>query len=245
VKIVVCYNYPIPAHGAEHAVYASRFVSSYRENPPLADHEMIVISSGGSPSGFARSQFSWIHGTQFIETDDEGWDCGNYIKAARHLSCDMIFCCGGGCHFRRLGWLKRIVEVWKELGPGMYGTLATYEHGPFWRHSPTNPHINTTGFAIPPSFLRLYPSRVITREDRYEFEHGPRALWRRVEWAGLPVRLVTWGGVYTADRWREPVNGYRSGDQSDCLTFWGHTDEYESAPPNVKLAMKRASDGIS
>lgn len=243
MKIVVCYNYPTPIHGPEHAAYAERFVVSYRQNPPMIDHSMIVISSGGTPNGTAISQFSFIEGTQFIETDDAGWDNGNYIKTARQISCDILFCCGGPCHFKRPGWLRRISEVWQEFGPGMYGTLATFEHGPFWRHAPTNPHINTTGFAIPPSFLRAYPKRIVTREDRYEFEHGPNALWRQVERAGLPVRLVTWGGVYPVDQWRAPVNGYRSGDQSDCMTFWSHTDEYESAPPELKARMKQLSDG--
>lgn len=244
MKIVLCYNYPIIQHGLHHSRFADRFVASYRSNPPLIDHSMIVISSGGPPSGTAVSQFSFIEGTQFIETDNEGWDCGNYVKAARQISCDILFCCGTGCHFKRPGWLRRIADVWKKVGPGMYGTLATYQHSPFSRNgNPTNPHINTTGFAVIPQALRQYPKRIVTREDRYEFEHGPNALWRQVERANMPVKLVTWSGIYGKDRWREPVNGYRSGDQSDCMTFWTHTDEYDHASPEVKAIMKRGADG--
>ena len=244
MKIVLCYNYPTENYGSHHSFYADRFVVSYRQNPPLIDHPMIVISSGGRPNGTAVSQFSFIEGAQFIETDNEGWDCCNYVKASRQLSCDLMFCCGTPCYFKRPGWLRRISEVWNQFGPGMYGTLATYEHGPFWRNGPINPHINTTGFAVPPSFLRSYPRRIVTREDRYAFEHGPDALFRQLQRAGLPVMLITWSGVYPIELWREPVNGYRSGDQSDCMTFWSHTDEYEIASPDLKARMKRASDGM-
>lgn len=197
--------------------------------------QIIVLSSGGPPPGSSIALFSVFPGTQFIETDDSGWDIGNYIHAARQIDCDMLFCCGGPAHFRKAGWMKRIVEVWNKYGPGFYGTLATFE---------VRPHINTTGFACPPSVLRSYPKRVITREDRYEFEHGENACYVHAQRMGLPVLLVTWNGEFAREQWRMPANGYRSGDQSDCISYWKHTDLYEQADPVMKAAMTRLANGL-
>lgn len=235
MKVVVVYNFPIPAHGPEHQLLASRFVASVLTFPPNYPHSIVVASSGGPPTGAARALFSVFPNAHFIETNDEGWDVGNFVKVSHQVECDALFCCGGPCYFRRSGWLKRIADVWQKYGPGFYGTLATYE---------VRPHINTTGFACPPSVLRTYPRKIVDRGDRYEFEHGENACYVHAQRMGLPVLLVTWNHEFTRDQWRMPPNGYRKGDQSDCVSYWKHTDLFEQADPQLREAMTRLADGI-
>src|SRR6185503_17443781 len=194
MNICVIYNFPTEQHGPDHQLLACRFVGSVLNCPPGIDHTTIVVSSGGPPSGQARALFSVLPKVQFIETDDVGWDIGNFIRAANQIDCDMMFCCGGPCYFRRPGWLNRVAAIWQKYGPGFYGTLATFE---------VRPHINTTGFACPPWLLRQYPKKVVTREDRYEFEHGENACYIQAQQKGLPVFLITWNGIYPPAQFRQ------------------------------------------
>src|SRR6266850_5397834 len=60
LKIATVYVYPTANNGPAFARLAERFVSSYRENPPLMDHMNVVVSNGGPPNGQAVSQFSFI-----------------------------------------------------------------------------------------------------------------------------------------------------------------------------------------
>src|SRR4029077_607207 len=90
VKIAFFYVYPVPANGAPFARLADRFVSTYRDNPPMMDHMMVVVSNGGLPNGLAYKQFSFIEGTKFIHHDNIGYDIGAFQSAARSVICDLM-----------------------------------------------------------------------------------------------------------------------------------------------------------
>ena len=51
-------------------------------------------------------------------------------------------------------------------------------------------------------------------------------MWRRVRRNGKRTMLVTWDGVWYPEEWRMPRNGYRDGDQSNCLTWFQHSYNY-------------------
>ncbi len=71
-----------------------------------------------------------------------GADIGGYMDLARdNPDADGILCMGESCFFHRAGWMDRIDQVWKRLGPGFYG---------FFSSNLTNPHLNTTAFLCPP-----------------------------------------------------------------------------------------------
>jgi len=121
-------------------------------------------------------------------------------------------------------------------GPGMYGATATFE---------VSPHLNTTAFWCPPQLLAEYPIRVISKYQRYDFEHGPNALWKLVAANGLPVKLVTWDGEYDWPDWRKPPNILRRGTQGNCLTWWHHVESYAKAPVADRIRMSGLADTIT
>lgn len=216
MKIALVYIH-VP-HDPEHVDLACRFVATYHEHPPLIDHQTVVVCNGSAPSTFTRVLFGSLPNLTFYNHSDVGFDIGAYLAFAAQTDADMLFCCGGPCYFRRGVWLKRIADVWQHYGPGMYGTLATYE---------VRPHFCTSGFAVPPRLLREYPFPVRDKAERYNFEHGQSSLVGQCMSKGLPTILVTWDGAWNWQHWRVPKNIYCRGDQSNCLTYFRHSDSYE------------------
>lgn len=212
---------------------ANRFIGTYRACPPGADHDTIVICNNGKPSAQTRELFKPLPHLSFFEHNNSGYDIGGYIALARQLEEGPMFCCGSSAHFRKPGWLGKMMEAWRRFGPGVYGSLATYE---------VRPHFCTTGFLVPAEVLNAYPYRVREVTDRYAFEHGPRSLVNFATDHGLPTNLVTWDGVYDRSLWRKPANIYVSGDQSNCLTFFKHSDSYETSSNPEKLRRKKLAD---
>jgi hypothetical protein len=167
--------------------------------------------------------------------NDEGRDISAYIEAAKTVSADydMVLCLGESVHFWKEGWLKRISEVWQQYGKGMYGFFGSHV---------TRAHLQTTAFATAPEFLREYPLVVKDRESRYQFEHGERALWRRLRKQNRPVKLITWDGTWNPGQWRLPKNGIWKGDQSDCLMHCNHTDRWFEADDKRKRSWQISAD---
>ncbi len=225
-NVILAYCLPVASLGAEHFGHACRFAACLHAFPPLAKHELVIISNGGPPDLSTEALFAPFD-ARFIEHDDSGWDIGAYIAASKQVTCDMLVCFGGTSYFKRKGWLSRLVWAWERYGPGFYGTLSSFE---------IRPHLNTTGFACMPELLSTYPAKVLTKADRYEFEHGRNSLHLRAQRMNLPVKLVTWDGVWDMRHWRVPDNIYRRGDQSNCLTYFHATENYELQPWEGKLA---------
>lgn len=214
--------------------YIARFVTTWREFPPGVEHDTLVISNGGPVSTGASLMLSQMSAKMLMRSN-EGWDIGGYMEAARGpcADYDMMLCLGESVYFHREGWLRRLVEAWQRTGEGMYGPFSS---------NAVRAHLNTTAFFTSPSLLKSYPGRIQTRQDRYEFEHGPRALWRRLVELGLPVRLVTWDGAWEPFRWRMPRNILWRGDQSNCLMFCNHSDGYGHGTTKVKAYWARYAD---
>lgn len=222
--------YVYPASGYDAA--AVRFVESYQKHPPEFPHSTVIVVNGGNVTLQAKKLFSPLNPSYLLH-DNSGWDIGAFLAAAPHLSSEAVLCLGANTHFRQSGWLKRYIEIWQKLGPGMYGTLASNE---------IRPHLCTTGFLTTPALLHSYPHKVLSKEERYEFEWGKGAFWRRVARAGLPVKMVTWDGVYGMDELRKPPNIFRRGDQSNCMVYFTHTDLYDAADDETKKRMGMLAD---
>ena len=168
--------------------------------------------------------------------NDPGWDLSGFLDVASGPAkdADALLCLGESVHFNRAGWLNRLVQAWEHHGPGMYG--------PFASHS-VRAHLNSTAFMCSPKDLLSYPQRVWKdRQDRYSFEHGPAALWRRLHQRGLPVFLVTWDGDWPPGHWRRPQNILWRGDQSNTLFACNHTDSFEAADDRTKRSWALKAD---
>lgn len=211
--------------------FARHFVESYRAYPPGIDHQTTVVFNGGAPPSRVFKIFEDL-GWRYHTRSNEGWDIGGYQDVARRAGEDLLVCFGESVYFWKPGWLRRIAEAWQEFGSGMYGFYSSYMN---------LAHLNTTAFAVTPSILRQYPP-VHSHEERYAFEHGPSAFWRRVSSWGFPARLVTWDGTYGPRDWRKPPNILWRGDQSNCLVKSNHTDRYFAASSATKWQWEQNAD---
>ena len=168
--------------------------------------------------------FSALPDVTYFIHDNTGWDIGGYVALAKEIHDDFMLCVGSTGFFTRAGWLERMVDMWRKHGPGLYGSLATFE---------ITPHLNTSGFWCEPGLLALYPKKVLTKTHRYEFEHGKSAFWKIVTARGVNVMLATWDGEYEWRQWRLPPNIYLRGDQSNCLTQFRISYLYEIGRAHV------------
>jgi hypothetical protein len=216
------------------ACYASRFVATYHDHPPGVDHDTVIVCNGGPLPAEVGLIFAPMR-AQFFARSNEGQDIAGYIEAARGpcAGYDLMLCLGESAYFQREGWLKRFVEAYQRHGPGMYGAFSS---------NAVRPHMNTTGFACPPKLIAGYSLRVVTKADRYSYEHGPRAFWRQLSQLGYPVRLVTWDGEWEPRMWRMPLNILWRGTQENCLLRIGLCDRWETAEPDVKAKWSRFAD---
>ena len=65
------------------------------------------------------------------------------------------------------------------------------------------PELPSPSFAHPDWLPPITP-KCATQKIRYEFEHGPSALWRKAAAQTLSVRLVTWDNEWEPRAWRMP-----------------------------------------
>lgn len=231
LKIVL--SYIAVSGGALTSDYCARFVGSYLACPPGVEHETVVVCQGGPLPTETALMFDALPCKFFPRPNDSGWDISAFQDVAARFPCDMLVCCGETCHSHREGWLSRYLEVWNQLGAGMYGTFSS---------NLVRPHLNTTGFCIAPKFLMGAP-RPRNRLERYSFEHGDNALWKKVESFKYPVRCVTWDGAWDSQHWRYPENILWKGDQSNLLLFCSHTDRYFAADEETKRGWEKGANG--
>jgi hypothetical protein len=213
MRLAICYVYPASKNGDQYSHQADRFVRTYRENPPLADHKMVVISNGGPPNGKAVTQFSWIAGTEFLQHDNSGLDIGAFQYAARHVGCEMMVFFGASTYFRRPGWLRRMINVTDAYGDHLYGCTGNQGDArvKVW------PHVRTTGFWCSPKLINTHPMRVVENSQRYPWEHGSNCL---TSWALLndkQVWVVGWDCVKALNECDSMPEGFNKGQQRNLL----------------------------
>lgn len=219
---------------AMHEEMARQFVRSYHLNPPGMGHRTMIVCQNCEPSEEIMALFKTLPELYVYHHDDTGFDIGAYLAVAKFIETDLMICFGGSTFVRQAGWMRRMAEAFEKHGPGLFGPTATYQ---------ISPHLNTTGFWCPPSLLANFKRRVVTRKDRYEFEHGRTAFWKLVH-RRLPVKLVTWSGEYDWPDWRKPENIYHRGDQSNCLTFFRASLNYQLASPYYKRQHEAKADTL-
>jgi hypothetical protein len=196
---------------------AMRFGMSYLKHPPRYPHQTLVLFNNGRPTPVVSSYLAGLGKYQSYQHSNAGWDIGALLAAYPMVKTDLLLFLGAHDYFHREGWLLKIADAYQNFGPGMYGCFSSYA---------VRPHLNTSAFAVSTFLLDLFRDRVMSKGERYEFEHGKTSLWRRVQACGLPTMLVTWDGVWPPERWREPRNILWDGDQSNCLVWDNHVDNY-------------------
>lgn len=217
MKIEVVYIFPMN-NLSDWENYACRFLETYHTFDPGYDHSTTIICNGGRVTSKEMCMFASMPNLQFFEHDNSGQDIGGFRAYSRHSAADYLMLFGACAYFKKADWLARIVYAATAHGQGLYGTLANNE---------VRPHIRTTGFFCPPGLIDRYEYPTITKADQYAFEHGPNCLTNLALNLHLPTFLVTWDGERGPKDWHKAPNSFRSGDQSNCLTFDKHTDIYD------------------
>ena len=213
--------------------FAARFVATFHEFPPDADHRLIVVCNGGVPDVETAALFAGSGAHFFPRKNDDDRDLSGYQDAARGPAKDAtaVLCLGESVYFHRAGWLRRLAETWERLGPGFYGPFSS---------NVIRGHLQTTAFMCSPALLRGISGRSPSNGERYSFEHGPFSMWRRARAMGLPVRLVTWDGEWRPEEWRQPENIMWKGDQKNLLFWANHSDAYFEADPARRWNWERS-----
>jgi hypothetical protein len=223
----ICIAYIAVTLGPITADYASRFVATFKEYPPGADADLMVICNGGPLNTELAMIFAPLNPIFYPRENDPGWDVSAYQDASRGpcAEYDAVLWLGESNYFHRAGWLNRLVNAWNKHGPGMYGPYAS---------NAVRGHLNTTAFFCAPQLVKQYPIRAVDKGSRLEFEHGAHALWRRAQTQGMSIRMVTWDGEWEPRLWRTPKNIIWRGDQTNCLMWCNHTDGYANLAPGNK-----------
>ncbi len=221
------HNFVIPK---DYGTSAKRFLSTYEQFKPKIDHELVVVNCGSSTHDGLFDSVA----TRY-ETDMEAWfDCGTWQHIGGRQDCDLVVGMNTHCYLWRKGWLEPFVKCAEICGPGVYGAGGSYEQ---------NPHLRTPCIAFSPEVMRRYPHQCLTRLDAGQFEFGPDnfSLW--ADRAEYPACLVTENACYDIFSWRKPKNGFRSGNQQDCLVFDRHTELWANASAGEKQRLKGIADG--
>jgi hypothetical protein len=232
MKLGVVYVCPV-VNWPQYEGLTRRFVSSYTMFPAEFPHKLHVVFNGGNPNVDILALFS-DKNPVYLAHDNIGWDIGAFQKAASSVDCNPILFLGANTHFRRAGWLRRLMAAYEKFGPGLYGPSASFD---------ITPHIRTTAFMCDPKLVRSWAGKISAPKDRHYFEVGPASLTSLAKRQGLPCVLVTWDGFYLRDEWRKAPNIFRRGDQSNCLMFDRHHEIYEASTPQQKIRLGRIADG--
>ena len=170
---------------------ARRFSQSYVQHPPgIEPHEVWVISNGAPIQERQKRLFDPVP-CQWMEHNNVGRDLGAFQLAAERIDADLMLFLGSHVSFVRPGWLDRIIQVFLDHGPGMYG---------FWGFYQPAPHLRTTAFAMPPELMRQFPFW-IGNGQRYEAEHGAGSFTLWCQKVGFPTMQITWSKVLDKDHW--------------------------------------------
>jgi len=174
---------------------------------------MIVVSNGGPPDARAIEQFSNIGGAMFLTHNNLGQDIGAFQMAASKITCDLMVFFGASAYFRRPGWLRRMVSVYKCYGGGLYGCTGNQGDTRFnvW------PHVRTTGFWCNPKLVNEHPFKVSDNSQRYAWEHGPDGLTSYALSQSKPAYIVGWDCVLPLHNCDSMAGGFHQGTQHNLL----------------------------
>lgn len=214
--------------------FAERFARTYTEFPAGIDHQLNVIVCNGEPRENLHALFDPLKAI-YHEYSGNGRDIGAHQSLAVKLDSDWVVCTSSRTYFHREGWLNRMVEAHEQYGNGLFGAMASFEG---------RAHIRTCFYACNPKDFKEYPFLIDSPPDSYRFESGFGSFTDWFAFKEKPAVMVTWNGEYPKRYWRTGNNIFRKGDQSNCLVFDRHTDEYRDAEQKDRIYYQRLADGL-
>jgi hypothetical protein len=201
--------------------HIKRFTDTYRQFPPGAEHTIMAVCNKADATAEVKAMFDGMP-VEWLRYDGDGADLGSQQFVAES-STDNVFQVNltTRTHAHREGWLTHLVKAREKYGPGLYGITASNEGGRL--------HICTRAHSYDTRDFRFYPTKITSRDFGVFFELGRGCL---LEWFlefGRPAYVVTWDRIWRKPEWFDIPNGYRRGDQRNCLLFDKHTERYADA----------------
>lgn len=210
-RLACCYCWPTTQDG-NHTEMAARFIASYCANPPMVNHETVILTDPGDLLDEFDLARATMPNVSFFQCDAPGRDLSRYFKFAESTDVDICLFFGGSSYFRRPGWGVQVIRSFETLGnTNLYGSCGHTGAGP------VRPHVRTTGFWASPKMMRRYPSRPHDHASRYTCEHGQGCLsdWFRAQ--GHQTWVVSFNGHWPLERANDDPQGYARGAQQAML----------------------------
>jgi hypothetical protein len=187
-----------------------RFLSSYRRHPAGRGHKLLIALKGtGTPPSVEA---------ETLTVPNDCLDLGSYLWVARNVRAPRYLFLNTSSVILADRWLEQLD---RHLGGevGIVGATGSHGGSVDGTRSYPNPHMRTTAFMIERKLmLELdWHEPVLTKEDAYAAENGPRSITTQILERGLGAVVVGRDGCgYPVERWYES-NTFWSGDQGNLL----------------------------
>jgi len=240
------------ARGADRAWKPSvaRFIESYRRFPAGIDHRLYVIFKGyQSEADLAEAQ-ALFAGFDFspIHLDDNGFDIGAYIAAARQVREKSICFLNTNSEIVGPEWLARLAVKLGEPKVGMVGATGSFESNarfnPLFPAFP-NVHLRSNAFMLGTELFLSIGGNVVIRDrwDALLFESGPESLSRQIRARGLQLLVVGRNGEgYPPEAW-SASDTFRQSAQENLLVADNRTRDYQGLTEKARQAMAQVTWG--
>jgi hypothetical protein len=213
--------------------FIQRFCDTWRKFPPGCDCDLIAVVNNSDATNELHEIFDGLP-VHFIRYDGKGADVASWQLASKLNPGRFMVASTSRAYFHREYWLRRMVEARERFGPGLYSTGISSEGGLC--------HLCIRFIGIDTDIFNLYPHQIDSRDKGCFFEIGqgnPDGCFS--DWAqnhGQAV-VVYWSGEFDGKVYPRIPNCFRNGDQSECLVFDRHTDEYRDATPEGKAWLEK------
>src|SRR5208337_397093 len=116
------------ARSAEGPEPMRRFLTSYAEHGAGVEHRLIIVYKGGGDEERqqARALFAGIPHER-LDMEDEGYDIGAYILAARRFEFDYMCFLNTFSEIQSDGWLGKMYAHARNGNVGMVAATGSYE----------------------------------------------------------------------------------------------------------------------
>jgi hypothetical protein len=234
-----------------------RFLRSYHQHDPGAEHELTIVLNGSPPAAGGDSSrealLAELQGTshRMIALERAVLDLPAYGEAARQLEHPCLCFLNSYTVILADGWLGHFSRAFDEPGVGLVGASASWESQAEWvrgrplhwarqlmtlrgarRDYPRfpNPHVRTSAFMIGrDATLERDFERVRDKRSAYLLESGRLSITRRVQERGLrPVVVGCDGRRYDVEAW-PASRTFRAGEQENLLIADNQTADYQTS----------------
>jgi hypothetical protein len=228
VSVTVVFLAYLP-YGAEPV---ARFFRSYDRHPAGFEHELLVVTKGDGPLAVHTPKGV----ASVLQAPDDCRDLGTYLWTVRRTRADRYLFLNTSTIIYGDDWLLKLNS---HLGGpvGIVGATGSYE---------SRLHIRTTAFMLCRDLMLDldWQEPIITKDDAYAVEHGPRNITQQILERGLNAVVVGRDGKgYSIPQWRDS-DTYCTETQGNLLIGDTATHRFAAGSPCRRARRHRATWGF-